>query len=101
MTEIIDKNLGIIRHEFGTVSPDVCRRNIEKLACVKNKYEGKNAVQYTADYRGCAIDIQSTPTRTILFCENRYALSFFEDLLNPVEWEYDNVSDRADYMRSK
>lgn len=101
MTEYIDRNIGIVRHEYGTMSPELCRRNIEKLAFVKNKYVGKNAVQYTADYKGFAIDIQSTPTRTILFCENRYALSLFENLLKPKEWEYDNVSDRTDYLRTK
>ena len=99
MTEIVDTRLGLTRHEYGTTTPDICRRNIEKLVYVRNRYTANEDVQYTVDFMGCAIDIRSTPTRTILFCENRYAMSEFEKLLDTEAWEYDNTTERTDYVR--
>ena len=99
MIETRDAKSGIVRHEISTVTPGLCREIIEGLDCIGQRFEGNNVIRYIADFEGVPVEIRSTPTRTILFCPNRYALSEFEKLLDIPSWEYDNAT-RLDYVKS-
>ena len=98
MTESRDRKTGIIRHEYSTVSPSDCRKNIEVLECIKQKYYGNNVNRYIAELNGAPIEIRSTPTRTIIFGMDRKSMLEIAGLLNYEEWEYDNTTPRTDYM---
>lgn len=97
MIESRDPKTGIIRHEIGTVSPQLCRKDIEASGCVKHRFEGNNVVRYVAEYKGVPIEITSTPTRVILFSPGKIALEAFEGKLDIDSWEYEN-STKLDYV---
>ena len=98
MIETRDSASGITRHEFSTVTPDLCRRHIENLVYVRKRIKGSAVTRYLAEVDGVPVEITSTPSRTLLFSPNRYALEKVENALCPGEWEYDN-STRLDYMK--
>ena len=99
MTESKDKKTGIVRHEYSTVSPDDCKKYTEQLDCIKQKFYGNRVNRYIVEYRENPIEIRLTPTRAILFGYNRYAMLEVAKLMRFELWEYDNTSERTDYIR--
>lgn len=103
ITEIRDKSTGIYRFEINTVNAGACRSEIEKSGLVKIKDGVADTVNYLVMYGQVEIHISSTPTRTVFFGKNRYAmLEFLEqikgDESSGTAWIYDD-SKRTDYAR--
>lgn len=98
MTETKDRRTRIYRHEYSTVTPDQCRENIEALSCINKAYHGNNVHRYLAELNGVPIEIRATPTRVIFFSPSRQALLEVARMANYQEWEYDNTTERTDYM---
>jgi len=98
MTETRDPKTGITRHEYSTVTPDLCRKYVEQLDCITHTYHGNNVHRYLAEYNDSPIELRATPTRLIMFSPNRYALLEVAKNLHTDEWEYDNTTPRTDYI---
>ena len=92
-----DPATGIIRHEIGTASPKVCRKVVERIGGIRQKLLCGSSVGYVVNYLGEDIQVQSTETRTIFFCRNRFALLEYERFLEIDNWAYDD-STKNDYV---
>lgn len=103
ITEIKDKDTGIHRFEINTVNAGACRNEIEKSGFVKFKDGVADTINYLVMFGQCEIEVITTPTRTILFGKNRYAMLEFLEQIKGDErtgtaWIYDD-SKRTDYAR--
>lgn len=102
ITETKDAKTGIIRFEINTVNPDACRKEIESSGFVKEKILAGDVIRYLVSFRGVDLDVRSTPTRTIVYGLNRFAMTDFietvkGDELGGTGWIYDD-SKRGDYQ---
>lgn len=105
ITQSRDSNTGIYRFEIGTVNAEACRNEVEASGFVKFKDGVADTVNYGVVFKDCEIHVTSTPTRTLLFGLNRYALQEFYELIKGDErigtfWAYDD-SKRSDYDNGK
>ena len=105
ITEIRDKTTGIIRFEIGTVRPDICRRCIEDAGFVRAKSVASDVINYQVEYKGIELQVTSTPTRTMIFGTDRYAMqellrSISGDAKIGTDWVYDD-SKRTDYQSGR
>ena len=98
MTETKDKKTRIYRHEYSTVTPAKCKEHIEQYDGIKQRFYGNNVSRYIAEYDGKPIEIRLSPTRVIIFGTNRYAMLETAKLIHFEEWEYDNTTERTDYI---
>ena len=102
ITESKHSETGIYRFEINTVNAEACRAEIERSGLAKHKDGVGDTINYYAEYKGAEIHVKTTPTRTILFGKNRYAMLDFLDLIKGDErigtyWPYDD-SKRSDHQ---
>lgn len=105
ITESIDKKTGIVRMELGTVNAEACRKEINASGRVVSSVAINDSIQYNIDYKGEPIQVESTPTRTILFGFDKKAMRAYLEEIKGRErdgsyWEYDDTK-QHDYARKE
>lgn len=101
ITESTDRKTGITRMELSTVNATACRKEIIASGCVVSEVSVGESVQYNIEYEGEMIQIDSTPTRTIMFGMKKKPMKDYLELIKGRErdgsaWVYDD-SKQSDY----
>ena len=102
ITESKDPGSGIYRFEINTVNAEACRKEIERSGCVKARDGVADTITYFVEFQSTEIHVTTTPTRTVMFSKNRYALLEFLDQIKGdtrigTDWIYDD-SKKSDYV---
>lgn len=97
MTEFKDSKTKICRHEYSTVTPAESRKYIEEAGAKLVSRNG-DIYKYSIRERDNIMEVQATPTRVIIFGFNRASMLRVAKLMHFEIWEYDNTTERTDYM---
>ena len=95
---VLEKDIktGLIRHNYGTVNPKLCRECIEHSPKLKGKSENNEIITY--DFG--EVSIISTETKTSIIGFDERDLYKMYDEVNGLEWEYDNEN-KFDFLGVK